>query len=191
MQPLFLERTRGKDAYFRAMQQLRHEVANRLPVAPIEVQNSRQIYQGDVYNKGACFMHTLRWLLGDERFFRALRRMAYPDPAKEAVTDGSQIRFSDTEEMRAIVEKVWGQDLGWMFDIYLHRTALPELLVSQTDAELTLRWRVPDDLPFPMPVPVKIGDDVRRVEMPDGHAALPLTAGASVAVDPEGWLLKK
>ena len=45
-------------------------------VAPREVQDSRDIYGGDIYNKGAWFMHTLRWVVGDELFFKALRREA-------------------------------------------------------------------------------------------------------------------
>jgi aminopeptidase N len=191
MQALFLERSRGHDALVKAVRGQRRGLRNRRPVAPREVQNSREAYDGDIYGKGACVMHSLRWLLGDAKFFVALRRMAYPDPALERVTDGSQIRFSDTEEIRAITEKVAGVDLAWFFEAYLRRAALPELVVKQTEAALELSWKTPDDLPFPMPLPVSVDGAMQRVEMPGGRASLPLNAGAKVEVDPEGWVLRK
>ncbi len=201
MQPLFLERTRGRDAYFAEMKKDRRGIANRMAVAPREIQDSKEIYKGDIYNKGAWFMHTLRWLVGDKLFFQALRRMAYPDPATEMVTDGSQIRFSDTEEIRAIAEEVTGRELGWLFEVYLRQPDLPRLVTTTTTTtnttatagtvgELTLEWKVPAGLEFPMPVPVRLGSVTQRIEMPDGRAVVPLPVGATAEVDPEGWILK-
>ncbi|MFO0984833.1 MAG: M1 family metallopeptidase [Planctomycetota bacterium] len=190
MQPLFLERTRGKDAYFQEMRNLRR-FPNRRAIAPREVQDSRQIYGNDIYNKGAWFMHELRWLMGDAQFFVALRRMAYPDPRLESVTDGSQVRFADTEEIRTIAEHVFGQDLAWIFEVYLRQAELPELVVEQRAAELCLTWKAPGQVAFPLPVPVRVNGAMQRILMPEGHAVVPLTAGAKVDIDPEGWLLRK
>ena len=196
MQPLFLERTRGRDAYFAEIKKDRRGIANKLAVAPREIQDSKEIYASDIYNKGAWFMHTLRWLVGDELFFQALRRMAYPDPAMEKVTDGSQIRFSDTEEIRAIAEEVTDRDLGWLFEVYLRQPELPRLVTATatatagTPGELTIEWSVPAGLEFPMPVPVRIGGTIERIEMPGGRGVVPLPAGATAEVDPEGWILK-
>jgi len=191
MQPLFLEWSRGRPALIEAMRGQRRGLQNSRPVAPRETQNGHEAYHGDVYGKGACFVHALRWLAGDEAFFRALRRMAYPDPALERVTDGSQVRFSDTAEIRAIAEEEAGQDLSWLFEVYLHRAALPELVVTQSPRELALEWKAPDGLPFPMPLPVVVNGTTRRVELPGGRAELALPAGAKVEIDPEGWVLRK
>ena len=46
----------------------------------------------DIYFKGAWVLHTLRYLIGDDAFFRALRRMAYPRKEMESYTDGRQQR---------------------------------------------------------------------------------------------------
>jgi hypothetical protein len=51
---------------------------------------------------------------------------------------------------------------------------------------LVLAW---DDPVFQLPVPVRVGTALQRVEMPAGRGSLPVPAGAEVAVDPEGWLL--
>ncbi len=191
MQALTLEKLRGRDGLVREMRRQRRGIQNRRPVAPREPLDSREAYNGDIYSKGACFMHALRWVIGDEKFFVALRRMAYPDPKLEQVTDGSQIRFSDTGEIRAIAEKVSGVDLAWLFEVYLRQAALPELVVEQTEKELALEWKAPAGLPFPMPVPVRVNGDAKRVEMKDGRGSLELPAGAKVEVDPEGWVMHR
>ncbi len=191
MQALFLERTRGVDAYRKTIAGYRRGSQNKSPVAPREVKDSREIYRnGDIYPKGALVMHALRWLLGDETFFKALRRMAYPDPALERRVDGSAVRLSDSDEIRAIAERVSGRQLGWFFEVYLHQPFLPELVTARDGAGLVLTWKVPDGLPFPMPVPVKLGAEIKRIEMKDGSARIAV-GDAPFELDPEGWLVRK
>jgi aminopeptidase N len=198
MQALYLERRRGRKAYDIEMEKNRRVLNNRKAVAPRESQDSKQIYFGadgghdnDIYYKGSWIVHTLRWVLGDETFFTVLRRWAYPDPEQEKVTDGTQVRFSDTEEIRSIAERVSGQELGWFFAVYLRQPDLPALEVDERDGVLALRWRVPGDLPFPMPVPLRIGEELQRIEMREGRARVTLPAGAEWAVDPGNLILKQ
>ena len=117
----------------------------------------------------------------DKAFFEALRRMAYPDPAMERVTDGSQVRFSDTEEIRAIAEKASGMKLDWFFEVYLRQPQLPELVVEDG----ILRWKTPGNLPFPMPIPLKVGDKKLRVEPGTRVPAEPCE------IDPDRWILRE
>jgi aminopeptidase N len=198
MQALYLERRFGPEAYHEKMKVDRRGIINRGPVAPRVVRSTQQMYFSqdgptapgiDVYMKGAWFCHTLRWYLGDETFFRVLRRWAYPDPELEQVKDGGQVRFSSTEEIRAIAEEHAGRELGWLFEVYLRQPALPRLVAEQDGDVLNLRWEVPDELPFPLPVPVQVGDDVVRVEMPHGRGSVAL-GGRAFVVDPQHWLLK-
>jgi hypothetical protein len=42
-----------------------------------------------------------------------------------------------------------------LVDIFLRRPELPELLETRTGDALTLRWKTPGDLPFPLPVDVQ------------------------------------
>src|SRR5689334_19067946 len=105
----------------------------------------------DIYNKGSWIMHTLRFALGDEAFFKVLRRFAYPDPALEQVTDGKQCRFATTDELLAIAEKESGRKLGWFWELYLRQPKLPKLTGTIAGGELRLAWETPRDLPFPMP----------------------------------------
>lgn len=195
MQALYMERTRGHEALVGAMRQYRRGHRNSKPVAPREVTDTYGIYfsmgGNDIYNKGACVMHALRYLMGDEAFFVALRRMCYPTEELEAVTDGSQVRFVDTDDIKDIAERYHEADLDWFFEGYVHQAAVPELVVEAEDGQLSLAWSGTGETVFTMPVPVVVDGELRRVEMPEGRARIPLPEGARYEVDPEGWVLKK
>jgi aminopeptidase N len=193
-QVLYIEELDGRDAYREYLLSYRGTLQNEGPVAPREASSTTDIYfapgGGDIYYKGSWILHSLRWLLGDEDFFVALRRMAYPDPELEKVNDGSACRYADTDEIRGIAEKHSGRDLVWFFDVYLHQAALPELVEKRRGKKLDLAWNVPEGLPFPMPVEVLIGDELVRVEMPDGRAEVDLGGAKEYVIDPNSWLLK-
>jgi hypothetical protein len=55
---------------------------------------------------------------------------------------------------------------------------------------MLLRWQVPGDLPFPMPVPVQLEDRTALVDMTDGTGALQVPAGVEPVIDPENWVLR-
>ena len=196
MQALYNERTLGAEGLTEFMRQKRRGLRNRRPVAPRETRDSKQIYfaadggfDNDIYDKGAWVLHTLRWVMGDEAFFAALRRMAYPSAELERVTDGGQVRFADTEDFRRIAEEAHGSDLSWFFEVYLRQPELPRLMAHKDGRELVLRWEVPVDVEFPVPVPVEIGGKLRRVELPGGGARVPLK-GVKYELDPDLWLLR-
>jgi aminopeptidase N len=192
-QALYVEELHGAEAYRETLVDYRSTLKNEGPVAPREASSTADIYfgpsGGDIYYKGSWILHTLRWVVGDETFFPALRRMAYPDPALEKTTDGSACRFTDTEEIRAIAEEVTGVELGWFFEVYLRQPELPTLEVNLDEGELRLEWKVPNGLPFPMPVEVEVDGELRRVEMEDGRAAVPVGGAGDVRVDPRNRVL--
>jgi aminopeptidase N len=190
-QALYAEHVGGERAYFQEMsEQIGHR--NQAAIAPREAKSTAEMYfgdrpgspGGDIYSKGAWVLHSLRWLVGDEAFFRALRRMAYPDPALEKKTDGSACRFATTEELIAIVEKECVIELDWFFEVYLRQPALPELTWREQDGKLLLAWQSPTKEPFPMPVEVKLGDAWVRVECPLGKGELDLGGQRTFEVDP-------
>jgi aminopeptidase N len=193
MQPLYMEQLRGKRGYHAYMADQRAGIANRAPVAPRASQTAGQIYfasGSDIYGKGAWFLHTLRWTVGDSAFFRSLRRMAYPDPALERVATGAQTRFATTDDFLRIAERESRRKLGWMFEVYLRQPALPRLVAERAGGVVRLRWEVPGGLPFPMPLEVEVDGRRRRVEMPGGRAELRVPAAARVVVDPDSWVLR-
>ena len=188
-QALYAERLHGPEGYRKEMEAKFARIRNRNPVAPRGTQTTAD-NDGDVYFKGSWTLHTLRWLIGNDALFESLRRMAYPDPLMERTTDGSACRFATTDDFKEIVEGITDRDLDWFFEVYLRQAELPKLVQEKKGGKLHLRWEVPGDLPFPMPVQVVIGEDSQRVEMPRGEAVVRVPTGATPDVDPLGWILK-
>ena len=199
MDDLYVEKLQGQEAYRRVVANRMRQTRNKQPVAPRESRTTTQMYMaapdylnsdGDIYGKGAAILHTLRYLIGEQPFFRSLRKMAYPDPRLEKVTNGKQVRFATTDDFLHIAEKESGADLDWFFEVYLRQPKLPKLITEKKANQMTLRWESPAGLPFPMPVDVQIGDTKKRYELTDGTVTIPVAEGQNVTVDPQGWILK-
>jgi aminopeptidase N len=198
MDTLYQEYLHGQDAYLRAMQARTKSIKNIQPVAPREAKIAYQVYMdapdyknsdGDIYGKGALFLHTLRYLIGDKAFFNALHHMAYPTKEMETFTDGRQERLVTTDDFLTIAEQDSGMKLDWLFEVYLRQPKLPKLVSELSSNTLNLRWETPENMPFPMPIDVEINGKTQRVEMPNGHATVSFS-GATPVVDPKGWVLK-
>jgi aminopeptidase N len=189
MQVLWLEDTQGVERAREYLRSFNREIGNRGPIAP-RVATYASNYGLDIYFKGARVLHTLRWLIGDETFFRALRRLLYPTDVAARSTDGSAAHFASTSDVIAAAERESGKDLDWFFEVYVYQPNLPTLVSTQTRDHLTLEWQTPGNAPFPLPVEVVVGGRAQRVEMPGGRASVRIPAGAEVAVDPHGWVLR-
>ena len=186
MQALYVEELSGKERYREFIRNQRF--ANRLAVAPALVQSSEQIYRAPIYSKGSTVLHSLRYLMGDQAFLSALRRMAYPTKESEEWTDGRQCRFVNTNDFILICEEESGTDLDWFFDVYVRQPALPLLKSSISKGFLTLEWEAPNDLPFPMPIDIEVGGELKRLTLP---AKIEIPEGEQPTVDPDGWVLLK
>jgi aminopeptidase N len=194
MQALWLEDTQGIERYHEFMASIRPRIGNQQPTAPRHSLSAQEVYGSDIYFKGAWVLHTLRYLLGEEAVREALRRMAYPTEAAALETDGSQVRFASTADVVTLFDEVSGEDLAWLFEAYLRQAELPVLWVEiergEGERTMELRWQVPGDLPFPMPVPVRLANRTAVVDMTDGDGTLQVPAGIEPVIDPENWILR-
>jgi aminopeptidase N len=198
MDSLYQEHLHGKEAYIASMKNRVKGIRNKQAIAPREPKIAYQVYMsepdyldsdGDIYGKGALVLHSLRYLMGDDAFFRALRRMAYPTKEMEKWTDGRQTRLVNTDDFLTIAEEESRTDLNWFFETYLRQPHLPKLVAEIANNRMNLRWETPNNMPFPMPVDVVVAGKVQRVPMPDGKASIPYT-GTDKVIDPDGWVLK-
>lgn len=196
MQPLYGRWREGEARYATMLDAQRNRIENKAPLISGTERIANDVYQaerggpgGDIYYKGSWMLHTLRWLIGDPVFFAATRRLVYgrddPKPGNFAPRFGSSAEFAE------LVGQVTGKDYAWFFDVYLRRAALPELVSTRTGPLLSLRWKVPGDGPFPMPVEVQVGDAITRLDMADGTGSLAVPDGAHVVIDPFARVLKR
>jgi hypothetical protein len=98
-----------------------------------ELANRPQDFAAIVYDRGALVLHLLRRLVGDEAFFRGLESYRQQWSGQRAGTD----------DFRAAMEKASGRDLQSVFDEWVRRDGVPELLwsasVQSEDATHRLR----------------------------------------------------
>ncbi|HEX8386696.1 MAG TPA: M1 family metallopeptidase [Rubricoccaceae bacterium] len=193
----------GGDAdstYLAYVNATRGRVVNEIPVAPRESRTTKQMYtlpgggfNGDIYFKGAQVLHTLRYVMDDDAaFVGAMRRILYPTPEAERVSDGRQARFLTTADVEAAFSEASGLDLATFWEVYLRQPYLPVLEVERTAPGATLRWALPGDLDatrFEVPVEVSVDGARRRVEMPGGVGHVGVPVGAAFEVDPDGRVL--
>jgi len=187
MTPLYAEHLGGKEAYRSALPRRPFTFAEEMPIAPREVQTTRDIYGGHIYGKGSFVLHTLRGLIGREATLAAIRLFAYPDPVA-AYETGCRCRLAETAEFVRTAEATSGRPLQWFFDVYLHRAELPVLETDRDEDLVHFRWET-GGLPFPMPLEVRVDGVTHRLAMKEGLGTLYAPAGAAIEIDPDGWVL--
>ncbi len=194
MQPLYARWREGEARYIVLLDQQRNLIVNRAPVVSGQSRTEEDVYKAerggpgaDIYYKAGWMLHTLRWLIGDRAFFDATRLLVYgrPDPRPGNFTP----RYASTKDFERDVQAASGRDLGWFFDTYLRRAALPELIETRDGDQLTLEWRAGGA--FPMPIELSVDGVVRRVELPGGKAVLTVPARAHVVIDPMARVLRR
>ena len=195
MQPLYAEYLNGVEAYQEMMELFRNRISSQREVAPRESLSTLEMTGGgrggDVYYKGAWFMHTLRYVIGDDNFFHVLRRYAYPSEELERATDGSAVRFVTTDDLLYLAQDLTGIELEWLFEIYLRQPVLPILQAKRTPGNVMLEWIVPDGHDFPMPIDVKINGDIYTLIPENGRVTFEVSDSAEVEIDPHHWILKE
>jgi aminopeptidase N len=189
---LWFEHTGGGDAY-------RSWLVGMLPSAGFRgtVYDPDVLFGSTVYRKGAWALHMLRRVMGDARFFDALR--AYG--SEEGLAYGN----ATTADFQSICERHYEGSLSWFFDQWIYGEGQPRYAyyiaqngVGEASAVyLTLRQVQPEG-PFTMPLEIRFsleggGDTTvtvwnsRRLEDYRFAFGRPV---AGVAVDPDDWILK-
>jgi aminopeptidase N len=192
-QPLIAEYLGGEIDYMTQLKNQRAGIRNEQPLVTGQERGEKEVYadptgpRGDIYPKGSWVAHTLRKLIGDDAFFKSLRTLVYgrPDPRPGNFTP----QFGTTQGFLEIVNGVTGKDYKWFFDVYLYRAALPKVVATRENGRLKLRWQTPDNLPFPMPLDVRVDGKVVTLPMTDGTGEVPAEEHAGVTIDPWSKIL--
>lgn len=193
MQPLYARWLNG-DRYLQTeLADMRQSLTNRFPLVSGGEQDAGTVYEGatgpglDLYYKGALVAHSLRLLIGDEAFRRAVTRLVYgrADPRPGNFVP----RYATTDDFIAIVSEEAGRDMRWFFDAYVYQAALPVLKTSRTGDRMTLKWS--GGAGFPMPVTVEVDGERRRVPMTRGQGEIALRPDSHVLIDPDNAVLRQ
>jgi aminopeptidase N len=196
MQPLFGKYLHGDMDYYSMLMNQRAGILNEQPLVTNRERSEQEVYAdhstgptGDVYGKGSLILHSLRELIGDEAFYESVRWLLYG--RSDAKPGNFSSRFATTRDFIDIVNRVTRRDYTWFFNVYLYRAALPKLIAAREGDKLKLDWQTPDDLPFPMPVEVRVGGRMLTLPMTGGHGEAQLGPDADFTLDPRSKLLRQ
>jgi aminopeptidase N len=154
-------------------------------------------YGANIYPRGASVLHMLRYLLGDELFWKAINHYITKH----------QFQTVETNDFKVAIEEATGQNLYWFFDQWVYKAGHPvfdlsyawndtshsvslHVTQSQTIDSLTGVFRTPVDIEISTPQ----GPVTHRVFLHSRDTTLVLAApGRPILVifDRGNWLLKE
>ena len=181
---LYVHHILGEERYLDYMRDMLPRIGNNVPLVQGDDLTSAEAYTGDIYFKGAWVLHTLRWVIGEEAFLDAIWRFSNDQKFAYGLVS--------TEDFIDLVAEISGQDLDWFWERYLFRADVPTWQMTRRqrgDRELVrIFW---DDRRFEMPLPVFVGGEERRLDMPGGRSEILVEFGTNVEIDVRGWVLAK
>ncbi len=113
--PLYIEHAFGEDEFINTMygsQQAGIRTDRMMGRKPIVSVGS---YQPNVYPRGASVLHMLRFVLGDDLFWRAIHHYITKN----------QFTSVETNDLKLAVEEATGQNLYWFFDQWVYKAGHP------------------------------------------------------------------
>ncbi len=193
MQPLFAQYLHGDLAYKANLAKQRTGIVSKSPLVSNQVREVEQVYQhdtgpgGDIYTKGSWVLHTLRYLIGDDAFFKATKQLVYgtTDPQPGNFTPV----FKNSADFVNIVNTITGKDMSWFFDVYLYQADLPKLVVDRKDDAITVQWEIENNKPFHMPVELSINGKITTLDLTK-PVKLAINKMDVVILDPNSKILK-
>jgi hypothetical protein len=124
---LYAQHQKGEDTFVSMLKQLRKWSIDSSDQGPVSlgyrlghIRGESRVFRALVYNKGAAVLHMLRRLVGDDEFFRGLRRF-YRE---------SRFRKVGTDDLRVAMEKESGKTLNRFFQQWIFGSTIPRVKVG-------------------------------------------------------------
>jgi len=152
---LYAQKARGDRVFGDMLRQFRRWSLSESDQGPVHlgsrlghVKRDPRVFRALVYNKGAAVLHMLRRLLGDEVFFRGLRRF-YMD---------RRYQKAGTEDFERAMEAESGRVLDRFFERWIYGSGIPRVKYGTQigDKQVVVRFEQIGDQVFDIPVTVTL-----------------------------------
>jgi len=124
---MYAQHQRGDELFASVLRQMRRWAIDESDQGPVylgyrlgHIRNESRIFRALVYNKGATVLHMLRRLVGDDVFFRGLRRFYWT----------ARFHKAGTEDFREAMEQESGRSLERFFERWIYGSTLPKLKIT-------------------------------------------------------------
>ncbi len=171
----------GQEEYNKIIAAHKRGIRYKKPLVGGEELSEDETYAGsDIYTKGSFFMHSLRYVLGDELFLKTLKQLA-TDPA---YTYDNTVTTTDVEQL---FSKAAGYSLKPFFDFHLRTTQLIEVSIKETGYQ---QYQI-KPLNYFMDLPFEITLNGKATRMILGKDGITVKSNSLPMVDAAGYYLKK
>jgi aminopeptidase N len=177
---LYTREYEGEEAYLKRMQQTARNTQNRIPVVQGNNLDTDIVYHSDIYGKGAFFMHTLRYVIGDEVFFPTLKLLA---TAPEYTYDN----LVSTDDVEKLFSRASGKNLKPLFDFYLRTSNKLDIQVRDLGNQ-NYQLRL---MNYTGELPMDIRTDEGTIRMMLSDKPITIKNSQYPAVDPNVYYLKR
>ncbi len=195
--PLYFEHAFGKDEFTNIMYNAKlagigaDKSLGRKPIVSVGS------YGANIYPRGASVLHMLRFILGDELFWKSVNHYITKN----------QFRCVETNDLKVALEEATGQNLYWFFDQWVYKAGYPkfEVTYSYNDSAKNIAMTVKqtqmiDSLTglFITPVDIEIVSGgtaaTHRITISQKESTYTLPSSAKpslVLFDKNDWILKE
>ncbi len=171
----------GETAYNTIIDGHRRGVKNRKAMVLGEEITEEEVYSGgDIYGKGSFFMHSLRYLIGDDIFFPTLKKLA-TDPK---YTYDNVVTTDDVENLFSAAS---GENLKPFFDFYLRTTQVVDVKVKEIGFQ---KYQIKINNFF-MPLPLDIISNGKMEKIIIPAEGIIVNSSFAPQIDSKGFYLKK
>ncbi len=171
----------GQSAYDQIINAHKRSIRGKKPMVGGEELSEDETYAGsDIYTKGSFFMHSLRYVIGDEVFLSTLKKLA-TDPK---YTYDNFVTTNDVEKLFSSESK---QDLKPFFDFYTRTTDVLDISIKETGYQKYLVKMNNFFMPLPFDITTSAGTNKTVI----GKDGITVNSAAPPQVDVKGYYLKK
>lgn len=185
---LFFREMLGESGYDSVMVSKKGDIDGRLPMVQGEELTTVQAYSGDVYNKGAFLMHTLRHLMGDSLFFPALKALSenvkYPYNT-----------FLTSDDVEKHFSSHAGKSLKPVFDFYLYKKETMDIHIRRLSPRVYAVYA--ENFPEPLAIDIQTGTGTQTRVMDNMDWKNPrkniwiIESDTLPVADPGNWYFKR
>lgn len=177
---LYTREMDGEQAYINRFKQSSFGIANQKPVVQGKDLDEVTAYIGDIYSKGSFFMHTLRYVIGDDIFFPTLKKLS----TDKQYTGDKMINTDDVEQLFSLAAAT---DLKPLFNLYLRTIQKLEVHINPLRGD---KYKI-QITNISMPLPLDIVTEKGRQRMMVTKEGITVSSSQLPQVDPDMYYLKK
>jgi len=177
---LYVREFSGERAYIDQFKAMAPRFTNKIPIVAGKDIDEEAAYTDDIYGKGAFFMHTICYIMGDSTFFPAIKKLI---TSPQYTYDN----LVNTDDIEQFFSKESGCDLKPLFDLYLRTTNKLEVHV-QTMGNDKYMVTLPN-MSIPLPMDITTENGAKRVTI--GSKGLLVSSKILPVIDADDFYIKK